>query len=894
MEESYTYIYKGKYYNIRFNLLNEKIKIFYNNSQYFSNYSLNDIIVKIKKEVTKINKFKDIISLTEKKKKLEKFNIITCLEKNITNHKLVFGASYADCLPSIWNIFPEDEQNKEDTFQINLYIHLNSYKLLLIRFNQNQNLINEIILNDNNDQNNNKIQEEINKIPNDFKISININNITELNGENYKQYNNNIYKKVFILQDITELNEDSINYIKKKYLEQLFIIICNPDNIKNIIEQRLNKILSDKKIKRYFDINNIIPLKDLKLSLSLSIIKIYLYFNQIDDYNLIDFIHKNNLLEQDIEGLKEEKEQIMNNEHFINIKICGASSTGKSTFINTILEEKRALAMPAVGTTKKSNIFISKKYHLKFIDDLGFNEGNEGEVNKEIENLKDKNHRIYIDENIDLSFGYNNDSRNNIHLFLYFFKYKANYNITQQHLSFVKEIDKKKIPIIFIINFCEENQIFEDIIKYEKYKNNPNYVNESNEYELLLDEIEIHMNDSEKNVNDDSKQYKFINKDYLKIPINCFEKKGFGYLFEKIYDKFKNNFVPEDKLKKLKNGAYNNNNKDDLKQLIKNNIFLKDIKIEDIISEQMKVSVVLIKSLILKLTGQYSGTLKPYIRFGFTRIWNYLANNIFIWRPSNEFFPLLTDLVYKIYKIFGKEEITLTDCNNYIRKSLFKYFEIDNNGDINYKNFKDDIKKNRYLFNNTENNFNKKFEEKLLEDKLSDINEDKFSNIGKFFLEQDKKFLEMNIKSMINNISINETNLNTNDDETKDEKMNLIDKEIEEKEEEKEEEEIKEKIEDDNSIIISNNIYENDFNDILERISNYIKKKFGIYNGENVVDNNNDKILLKIFLIEIVCKDLTYELCEKTHNVWDFFYNLAKEYNDPINGLKDLKEKFHT
>ena len=36
----FTYIYKGKYYNIRFNLLNEKIKIFYNNSQYFSNYSI--------------------------------------------------------------------------------------------------------------------------------------------------------------------------------------------------------------------------------------------------------------------------------------------------------------------------------------------------------------------------------------------------------------------------------------------------------------------------------------------------------------------------------------------------------------------------------------------------------------------------------------------------------------------------------------------------------------------------------------------------------------------------------------------------------------------------------------------------------------------------------------
>ena len=56
--------------------------------------------------------------------------------------------------------------------------------------------------------------------------------------------------------------------------------------------------------------------------------------------------------------------------------------------------------------------------------------------------------------------------------------------------------------------------------------------------------------------------------------------------------------------------------------------------------------------------------------------------------------------------------------------------------------------------------------------------------------------------------------------------------------------------------------------------------------------NNNDKILLKIFIINLVCKDLTYELCEKSQNIWDFFLNLARHYNEAIEGLKKLSVNF--
>ena len=170
---NYDYDYKGKKYNIRFNRLNGKIKVFHNNAEYKSNYSLNDIIIKLKAEVNKFYKYEKIKSLTEKRKKFENFNIISCLKNNLIHNKLIFGVSYTNCLPSIWKIFPEDNEDNEDTFQIQLYKQTKIYKLLLIRFNKNlineekindnknQNLINEEKINDNNNKNQNLINELI-------------------------------------------------------------------------------------------------------------------------------------------------------------------------------------------------------------------------------------------------------------------------------------------------------------------------------------------------------------------------------------------------------------------------------------------------------------------------------------------------------------------------------------------------------------------------------------------------------------------------------------------------------------------------------------------------------------------------------------------------------------
>ena len=627
------YVYKEENYTININELTQKIKIRYKNKKYSSKYSFNDIKNRIVKEVDKISKFKNITSLTKKRKQLKNYNIINCMKENIGKKILIFDSAYAGYLPSIWNIFPEDDLNGNDedidTFQLNLYEESKNIKLNLIYFieNNNEPPKNEIIIDDDKNENFILINNEIKKIPNDL---IKFQTIKELNEIEEEQDD---YRKVFILRNIDELNDSLIDYISDNYREQLFIIIkTDLNNAKSLIKDKLKEILSDEEIFTYFDLNNIIIL-DSYNKLALSILKIYSYFNQNDDYDFINFVLEKNLLNKEIEGLSEELKQIKNNNHTINIKVCGDSSTGKSTFINTILEEKRCLSLPQKGVTRKNGIYISKKYHLKFIDDLGFDEGVEGKVNEEIEELKKIKNRIIIDENtkfiddIDDIFNYSNPEPN---ILLYFIKYaiSGSYCIAGGQLNYIKKINEKEIPIIFIINFYKKE-----------------YFNDNKKRERLIKDINKQLKDKKQNV--------FTDEKYKKLPLNCYEKKGFVELFEELYNLFKNKIIENDILFSLENSTNYGIKNYDLKTLIKENTLFKDIQLEYIVSEQMKASVKLINILILNLTGQYSGTgtLVPFIKFWFSRVWDRAKKKIGFWRPSHEFYPLLTDLIM-IFIIF--------------------------------------------------------------------------------------------------------------------------------------------------------------------------------------------------------------------------------------------------
>lgn len=292
------------------------------------------------------------------------------------------------------------------------------------------------------------------------------------------------------------------------------------------------------------------------------------------------------------------------------------------------------------------------------------------------------------------------------------------------------KIDKEEIPIIFVFNFCI-NEVFEDKLKYQKNKNN--CAHNRNKYLNLLKDINHQLSE-------DEEQTQFINKE--KIPVNCLSKRGFKDLFEVIYTKFEDKIINEEILTLLEKGTFYASPQKGLKNLLENNYFFKNIKFEDIISNQMKSSVLLINTLILKLTGQYSGTLIPQFKFKFTRLWNYIRQKTGFRRPNTEFYPLLTDLVSDIYKIFGEEK-SEEDCNEFIKERITKYFKIDSNDNISFQDFQKDIVNYRNLFYNTKDNFELKedTQKNILEKNVFEINDQQFSNIFNIFIRTRKEIL---------------------------------------------------------------------------------------------------------------------------------------------------------
>ena len=63
-------------------------------------------------------------------------------------------------------------------------------------------------------------------------------------------------------------------------------------------------------------------------------------------------------------------------------------------------------------------------------------------------------------------------------------------------------------------------------------------------------------------------QNKFADDKYLKIPINCLEKKGFVDLFEALYNLFENQKISEENLNLLEKGTNYAKNPINLKALL--------------------------------------------------------------------------------------------------------------------------------------------------------------------------------------------------------------------------------------------------------------------------------------------------------------------------------------
>ena len=226
------------------------------------------------------------------------------------------------------------------------------------------------------------------------------------------------------------------------------------------------------------------------------------------------------------------------------------------------------------------------------------------------------------------------------------------------------------------------------------------------------------------------------NTDYEKYDtyyINCLNGKGFEELLTGIFKMYEKYIISDEDLSKIKD---NSMKYETFNNLFEHTFFFGDISPQDVfLNESLLKSVSDIKKLIVDLGGYYAGELGMLdnIKFYFS---NKLYNNI--WRNSNKnFFPLLTDLVKKIYLNFGIEK-NYDECNNFISTKIAQYFNLQN--ELNKEasspapyNFSIDQFKKDYLnllklFWNSKNNFRleEKFENKLktknkIEEKLFNL-----------------------------------------------------------------------------------------------------------------------------------------------------------------------------
>ena len=167
-----------------------------------------------------------------------------------------------------------------------------------------------------------------------------------------------------------------------------------------------------------------------------------------------------------------------------NILLCGRAGTGKSSFINKFLDNRRAKEGEGLSMTHKIVEYTHQEYPITIYDTPGFE--NKETVENVIRLLEDFNKKLL-------------DARKKINLILYFFPYSER-SVLNFEIPLIKKLNEYNSKIIFIINFVTEsiqkahykriNKIFEDSLKKILPIDYEILINPINLYEQIDDEYE--------------------------------------------------------------------------------------------------------------------------------------------------------------------------------------------------------------------------------------------------------------------------------------------------------------------------------------------------------------------------------------------------------------------
>ena len=169
--------------------------------------------------------------------------------------------------------------------------------------------------------------------------------------------------------------------------------------------------------------------------------QLYCYYNNIGDiYTIINY-QLGQHVDYDENGVKYPYKPTL------NILVIGRSGGGKSTLINLLLNEKKALTGSKLSGLSKTQLFsryIHQEYPITFIDTPGI------EIEEDFKNMKD-----YLSETKKLF----KDGKNKIHTILYIINSSEPRNFNQKEIELINFIHKNmNIQIFFVCTRAEEQK----------------------------------------------------------------------------------------------------------------------------------------------------------------------------------------------------------------------------------------------------------------------------------------------------------------------------------------------------------------------------------------------------------------------------------------------------
>ena len=434
-----------------------------------------------------------------------------------------------------------------------------------------------------------------------------------------------VFKEIFIIEN-KNISEDSINEFFDKLNDLLdengeyyhpFIIFLtkeeifiNEDDYYNIDIKKINSLFfpEDKP-----SISKIV----------FKLIQICSYYNELGDYFEINGFPYQSIT--DIETYPT----------YVNIMVMGRSQSGKSTFINLLLKEKRAKeGGNSCGCTEKSLKYKVLNYPIRLYDTIGF-----GDEDKNVEDIR----TFFKKMDEELLF-----SKEKIHLILYFIDGGAGNKFSKNEKILLEEIQKRKILTFYIVNKFE----------YNPDKNLKKY---NNEIKKIYKSLKSFIGSDYFSPNEEENLNKFIGVNLVKKN----DKPSFGFksIINKIYTYFKkeSQIIIEIKEKNISSW-------DDIFSKLKNNFFFNQLDQYQEIEQKYEQES---RNAIKKLSKLIS--INSFIPI-YGDIFNY-----FIYDKINEkiknTFKINKDLSYFI-KYFKQRKDSIKDLPNWFKLTTLILFPL--------------------------------------------------------------------------------------------------------------------------------------------------------------------------------------------------------------------------